>query len=117
MNAMNITKHPFLSAVAGLALVVSTGASVAADRQGESLPAITLKYDAVEAATPAGAEKLYKQIKQAAANVCERYESQELVRRMPWQKCQAQVIANAVAAVHQPELTALHDRSTVEPRG
>jgi UrcA family protein len=119
MNTVNNfgSKHAILSVAAGLALSLCTGAAWAGGTTTDSLPSVTVKYDAVQAATPVGAEKLYKQIKVAAATVCERYASQELVRRLPWQKCYSQVVSNAVSAVHQPELTALHSRTTSEPRG
>lgn len=117
MNAVNMTKHTLISALAGLALL-GTGMAVAAQPQADSLPSITVKYDAIELATTSGAVALYRRIRSAAAKVCERYESQELVRRTPWQKCYSQVVANAVAAVHQPTLTALHEfRGAIEPRG
>jgi len=120
MNAQNFRgmKNTVIAALAGLSLTVMTGIAVAAERQADSLPAVTVKFDAVEAATPAGAEALYKRIKSAAGRVCERYESQELVRRSPWQKCYTQVVKNAVAAVHQPALTALHESNVpTDPRG
>jgi len=119
MNAVNNrgSKHAFLSVAAGLVLSLGAGAALAGGTATDSLPSVTVKYDAVEAATRAGAEKLYKQIRVAAATVCERYATQELARRLPWQKCYQQVVANAVSAVHQPELTALHNRTTSEPRG
>jgi UrcA family protein len=120
MNAQNFRgmKNTLIAALAGLSLTVMTGIAVAAARQADSLPAITVKYDAVAATTPAGAEALYKKIKSAAARVCERYESQELVRRTPWQKCYSQVVESAVAAVHQPVLTALHENNvSTNPRG
>ena len=119
MNTVNNrgSKYAILSAAAGLVLLLGTGAALAGGTTTDSLPSVTVKYDAAEAATPAGAKKLYNQIKVAAATVCERYETQELVRRLPWQKCYSQVVSNAVSAVHQPELTALHIRTPSEPRG
>src|SRR5262245_22806119 len=119
MNAMNIrfSNHALLATLTSLVLTLGAGSALAGGKATGSLPSITLKYDAIEASTPAGAEALYKRIRFAAARVCDRYDNPELARRIPWQRCQAQVVANAVAAVHQPVLTALHNRSAGEPRG
>ena len=120
MNTLNIraSKSTWLTTLAGLSLAFGAGTTVAEQGTTDTLPAITVEYVALDLATPAGAEALYKRIKAAAAKVCERYENRELAKRAVAQKCYSQSIANAVAAVHQPTLTALHEsRSTTDPRG
>jgi len=111
MNTFKQAKRAlFLSVLTSLAL--ASGASLAAGTQtGSTAPVITVKYDPVDAATPAGAQALYKRIKAAASKVCAPYESRELPRQVVWQKCYATAVTRAVAAVHQPVLTALHERS------
>ena len=68
MNVQNIggKKVNWLTALS-LTLAFGTGVTVAGERSDDSLPAITVKYDAVEAARPAGAAALYKRIQSAAS--------------------------------------------------
>lgn len=120
MNALKIrtSKSIWLPALAALSLAFGAGTTVAEPGTTDAPPAISVEYVALDLATPAGAEALYTRIKAAAAKVCERYENRELAKRVVWQKCYSQSIANAVAAVQQPTLTALHERrSTTDPRG
>jgi UrcA family protein len=107
-----------LATLTTLAYLAGANLAMAETGMDHGAPAINVKYDPVTAATPAGAEALYKRIEGAASKVCERYESRELARHAVWQKCYAQTIANAVASVRQPALTALHaSRTATNTRG
>src|SRR5262245_5863492 len=124
MNALNTrAMNRFgLPALATVLLASAGPVSVAAPPVANGSPIITVKYDPSEAATPAGAQALYTRIKAAATNACDPYESRELVRHVVWQKCYSAAVTRAVAAVHQPILTALHERSgdgrgATDPRG
>ena len=83
MNTLNIraSKSTWLTTLAGLSLAFGAGTTVAEQGTTDTLPAITVEYVALDLATPAGAEALYKRIKAAAAKVCERYENRELAKR------------------------------------
>ena len=114
MNALKIrgSKRLWLPTAVALGLAASVAASAAEP------PSITLKYEADDLVTTAGAEALYKRIRVAARQVCSPYSGEDLLRWSRWKRCYRQAVGNAVAAVHQPTLTALHaGRFNIEPRG
>ena len=120
MNAVKNsgTQNTLLSTLAGLVLVVGAGIATADTDPTNGQPRITVKYVATDLTSKAGAEALYKRIQDAAKKVCEDYKSDELVRQVVWQKCYSVVVENAVTAVHQPILTALHEsRASTSRRG
>jgi UrcA family protein len=105
-------KRTFLSVLAGLSLVLGAATTPGATVSRDGAPEIRVKYSSVEIATPQGAAALYKRIRGAAAKVCAAYESDSLIGQVVWQRCIARTVANAVVAVHQPMLTALHEQQT-----
>jgi UrcA family protein len=78
-----------------------------------ALPQVTVSYADLDLSKPAGAQTLYKRIKSAASRVCGaggRYT--HLEGRKAWRNCYDTAIANAVAQIDRPTLTALHREET-----
>jgi UrcA family protein len=86
-------------------LVLATGMATAAPNPHEP-PSVTVNYADLDLTKPAGAKTLYDRLKRAARNVCHPYDSNQMRKR--WRECYDQAIANAVADVDRPMLTALH---------
>ena len=114
MNTVRIfgTNRALLPMLARLVLVVGATCAIGDSGIRDDATAIRVSYSRDQIATPQGAATLYRQIRSAASKVCRSYESDELFRQIVWQRCISRTVANAVAAVHQPALTALHERQT-----
>jgi UrcA family protein len=94
--------------VAAVALFTCLLANGARAEQPQVVQA-TVSYADLDLSKPAGAQTLYKRIKGAAARVCGshgRYTTLE--PRSVWHKCFDTAVANAVAQIDRPTLTALH---------
>jgi len=102
-------------AVALFTCLLANGAS--AEQPG--LEQKTVSFADLDLSKPAGAQTLYKRIKAAAAYVCGsngRYT--RLGGRKAWRACYDTAVANAVAQIDRPSLTALHREETShEARG
>jgi UrcA family protein len=78
----------------------------------------TVSYADLDLSKPAGAQTLYKRIKAAARSVCGPVD--QYTFQMPsrvFRACFEQAIADAVAQVDRPSLTALHREETRTARG
>lgn len=79
---------------------------------------ISVAYGDLNLTSSAGAETLYRRIKQAGARVCGAQPgSMELRRLVVWNECRETAIVNAVEAVGRPRLTALHRGKSIQPAG
>jgi len=97
-----------LAAATGLALTFANGTARAEAPQTDGPPTVTVSYAGLDLSTRAGAETLYRRIKGASEQVCSAFEGRPLQRVALWRRCYEQAVANAVAEVHRPALTALH---------
>ena len=83
-----------------------------------SVKSQAVSFADLDLSKPAGAQTLYKRIKAAARHVCgpaDRYTF--VVSPQSFRKCYDKAIADAVAQVDRPSLTALHRQETRTVRG
>jgi UrcA family protein len=77
-----------------------------------------VSYADLDLSKPAGAQTLYKRIKAAARHVCGPVDRYTYVTpSQTFRQCFDQAIADAVAQVDRPSLTALHREETRTARG
>jgi UrcA family protein len=69
---------------------------------------ITVRYAELDVTKPAGAQALYRMIQQAAYQVCDGYVGRFSRMRTLESGCYKDAVANAVAAVGSPQLSAVH---------
>jgi UrcA family protein len=97
--------------VSGLAAVVlglgSANSFAATSIGGE--PSLKVSYGELDLSKPAGAEALYKRIRQAAFTVCGGYDSPIARSYTIKSRCFRAALDEAVAKVNSPMLTALHN--------
>lgn len=100
--------------IGGLAaLCLTIGAQQAsAEAEFEDFRSITISYSDLDLTRQAGIETLYKRISSAARAACgpaslHKYDA-FLSSRKAWRECVDRAIANAVAEIGEPKLTALH---------
>jgi UrcA family protein len=101
----------FLATAALTLLTMSLFASARAD-DGQDARSVTLQYLSRDLDTPQGASILYRRIRAAATSVCSPLESRALERKVLWDQCFNNAVANAVAAVHNQQLSAYHAQYT-----
>jgi len=102
---MNIlTKNPIRTAAA-----VALFAALTAGAQAADVPQAHVKYGDLNLGTTAGATVLYQRIRGAAALVCGVPDAQDLARVASAKACAARTVAEAVAVVNAPRLTAVHE--------
>jgi UrcA family protein len=93
------------------AIACTLGASATfADPATEGGKEMTVNYADLDLSKPAGVEVLYGRIKMAARNVCSYLESR-FEHKVLWRNCYSETVANAIATVDRPTLTALHKAS------
>ena len=93
-----------LTAIAGTYNAGSAIAAPPVDSEGQ----ITVSYADLDLSKPAGVEVLYGRIKQAARNVCSYLDNRQPEHKVLWRRCYSDAVANAIATVDRPTLTALH---------
>jgi UrcA family protein len=106
-----ITKYALVAAC----IALGTGAAVQAGEACASAPqsahaagaAITVGYSDLNLSTPEGARVLYTRIDHAAHKVCDAGDIRDLDAQAASQKCERAALAQAVQAVHSPQLAAL----------
>ena len=78
----------------------------------------TVSFADLDLSKAAGAQTLYKRIKAAARNVCGPADNYTFVTpNKAFRKCYDKAIADAVAQIDRPSLTALHREETRSARG
>jgi len=88
------------------ALTVSTMSFAAPIR--DDLPRVTVRYDDLNLATPAGVNALYGRISHAARAVCGDTFARDLSVQAAAERCQSEAIAQAVREVNNPQLAVVH---------
>ena len=97
------TKNPLCISAAVALLAALTGGAHADDA-----PQIHVKYGDLNVNDAAGAAVLYRRIRFAATQVCERPGMLDLAKLQLVEACVARAVAAAVAAVDKPALTAVY---------
>ena len=114
MNTFITTQRSshLLLALAALACALGT-APVSATPSAEGGRSVTVSYADINLSSPAGATVLYGRINRAASLFCGAGPNPaDLGRRVIWRACVDGAVANAVANVDSPRLTALHAKAT-----
>ena len=99
--------------VAVCLILAATGSSVHAENRGE-IP-VTVDYSRVDFDHPAEVEKLYRQLRSAAWQVCESEQvANQTFLESADRVCELRVLSDSVRQIDQPSLTALHDRQAAK---
>jgi UrcA family protein len=88
------------------AIVIACLAITSASAQDK----VVIDYSDLDLSTPAGASVLYGRIARAAQAVCHEVPLLEVHRYLTWKGCTQSAIADAVATVDSPLVTARHQR-------
>ena len=104
---MNILKSIYRSSPASITLVAMVGLFAAGQLPAAEQQSITVKYRDLDLSTVEGARTLYGRISAAARDVCG-YEGHSFTDEAFWRGCYRGAIADAVAKVNNPLLTAVH---------
>jgi UrcA family protein len=113
MSTLKVTRRsaPWTATLASAACLLTVGAASAAEAL---VTHITVSCRDLDLSTAAGTQTLYIRIQRAAGEVCDhpghlepQYDYLERAIRL----CRQQAIADAVANVHSPLLTALYNKS------
>jgi UrcA family protein len=108
MNAAPLIRHTSLACLAlGSVLLAGAALATAPAADGASARSLTIHYADVNLATVAGATTLYHRIQGAARFVCGE-EGRSLAGQQAWKACYQSAVDEAVAAVNDPTLKAVH---------
>ena len=99
-----------------LALLLALGlaASIGAANATTAAPAaqsLRVAYGDLDLSHAAGVDALYARLRAAAAQVCNPSDTQDLRSQVSFRACTVRALDDAVAAVHEPRLTAMHARA------
>jgi UrcA family protein len=104
---MKIIEHRSYLVLA--ALVCAAGAQDATAASAPYDPAsVTISYSELDISKPKGAAALYRRVERAARTVCDVGTSKELARIRLSNECYRTAVANAVATLNRPLVTAVH---------
>jgi len=104
---MNILKSMHRSALVPAAVLATLGLLGATQALAAPPASVKVDFRDLDLSTSAGAQTLYRRITSAARDVCG-YEGRALTDVAAWKGCYRGAIADAVAKVNNPLLTALH---------
>jgi UrcA family protein len=106
MNRFSLIRRSSLVclAVSALGLMAATNAQAATDTHQ-----LTVRYSDASLSTIAGAHTVYGRIQGAARFVCGEA-GRSLAEQRTWQACYRGAVADAVASINSPLLTAVHQR-------
>jgi UrcA family protein len=104
---MNIMKSIHRSSPVSITLVAVVGLFAAGQLPAAEPYSVTVKYNDLNLSTLAGARTLYGRISAAARSVCG-YEGRSFTDQAFWNGCYRGAVADAVAKVGSPLLTAVH---------
>ena len=99
---------------AGLAALICCSALAGAAGAGTepTRRSVTVSYGDLNLANPAGVERLYQRLRQAANQVCDNLKVYSLAAHSApsYRKCTKQAVEEAVASINNRSLTALHQQ-------
>ncbi|HKE95671.1 MAG TPA: UrcA family protein [Povalibacter sp.] len=103
-------RRVLLAIVGGAVLsLAAAGASVASETAGEWLaPQVTVSLAGLDLASQKDARSAYSQLQHAARSVCRELENRDPRGLRQYENCYNRALSNAVAAVDNRNLTALH---------
>lgn len=104
-------KHVLTTLIGALVLYSVSPNSLAAEPP-DSVSQKTVRFGDLDLTRPAGAQELYGRIRHAARDVCETMSAGGFAAAIRNRICTEQAIAQAVAAVDSPLLTAHYELST-----
>jgi UrcA family protein len=107
-STTNLSSKIRRSAFAALLWAVSALALFNEPAIADEVAAVTVNYADLDVSKPAGAQQLYQRIKSAARKVCAPLNGKDLHRMFLWRDCYEQAVADAVATIDRPALSALH---------
>ena len=94
-----------------LALGAATFAGIAqADVRPSAAQTLKVSYADLDLSHPAGVDRLYVRLRQAASLVCNPSDTQGVRAQVSYRACAERALDDAVATVNDPNLTALHTR-------
>lgn len=97
-------------ALASLGCLVGSSGALAVDGGPQYVThTVTVRYADLNLSSVAGANTLYRRIVGAARFSCG-YKGQGLREQMEWRSCYKNAVADAVAAVNSPNLTAIYNQ-------
>ena len=108
------TRH-LCAAAALCALLGSAFSSTAADAATADPWGVIVSYADLNLSRPADARVLYQRLRGAAARVCVEVPTYELARSAAYRRCFQAALDRAVADVHSPALSAIHDSARSGP--
>jgi UrcA family protein len=94
-------------AIVTCSVAALSNAAVAADWVGD-VPTVTVSYADLNVDHSEGAATLYRRIRVAAKDVCSFLEGRDPDKVLLWEQCMHKAIADAVAKVDKPVLTAYY---------
>ena len=107
MNIYTSTRRPAFCSVAFTSIACLLGAAQASADPAVGGRSVTVNYRDLDLATIAGATTLYQRLQGAARSVCDG-PATGLHAYQEWRSCYQAAIADAVAKVNSPLLTAVH---------
>lgn len=104
---------------AAAAIAMTALLAIASDARAQHTTAaepakVAVEYSALDAATDAGAAKLYHKLKIAAHSVCDQYNGKTLDRKVVERKCYEKTLQAAVMNVNAYRVTALYEADARE---
>jgi UrcA family protein len=107
-NAIRAAGPKFgLLLLGSLAGILAAGAAGAAGLDSD-VPSVVVKYSEQSLATDEGVYALYRQIKNAAKEVCPAEQTRDLKRQSLIQECRNQAVTRAIRKIDNSRLAALH---------
>jgi UrcA family protein len=113
MSASITARARVVAGVIGLAALGAAAQVSASELRG---PDVVVRYGDLNLSTQSGAETLYARIQLAAAQVCRRPDSIELLIRAASVRCQNELVAHTVASLRSPQLAAVYESHHSEHR-
>jgi UrcA family protein len=98
--------------VAGAFAALTAATASFAVTPGVDSQSVSVRYDDLNLASPAGVNALYRRISVAARQVCPDIYSRNLDVAVAGQRCFADAVAKAVSEVNNPQLAMVHAAHT-----
>ncbi|MFO1465280.1 MAG: UrcA family protein [Steroidobacteraceae bacterium] len=112
-HCKRIALRPILAGmVASVALLGTLSSQASPADAAQARPRVAVRYVTEELTTERGVKVLYARLKNAALEVCPGADDRDVGRAAPARACYDAALADAVAQVRLPRLTAMHDRES-----
>ena len=107
LRARTASKHVAITAI-GVATLTLFGMNANATSVAD-VPTMTVDFQDLDLSNEAHAKRLYRRLRMAASEVCIGYpQSRGLARNTPRARCEQAAVTDAVEAIGNPNVTALH---------